>query len=252
MSPKRFYNGITNNTSADPFGALEVLDPTKWIVYHEDFVGPLFNLASIANTSVIHNGLSVIASANATISTATDAGGLNGCVKILTAGANDNESGLIQTISPGWVLTSGKKFIMETSFEIYTASTIAQNELFIGLASYQTGANFFLTNGTERAFDDGIGWYSPDADADIDVICGENDVFSNITVKSTYVVSTWYKMNIYFDGTDINCFVNDVGVGKITPSAIPVSVVGPTIYFKCGEAAAHQLLVDYLTVAKER
>ncbi len=250
MAPKRFFNGITNNTSSDPLGALEVLDPTKWIVYHEDFCGPIFNANSINNTTSTGNGYIAIASANATINVVTDAGGLNGCLKIVTTAA-DNESGLIQAPAAGWVLTSGKKFIMETSFEI-TAATIAQNEMFIGLASYQTGANFFATAGTARTFDDGIGWITTDADADIDLICGENDVYETATVKATYATGVWYKMSLYYDGTNITYYLDDVAVGTITPSVIPVSVVGPAFYFKSGEAAIQSLLVDYITIAKQR
>ena len=252
MTVTRFPGGITTNLPSDPMGALGIPDPTKWSVYFEDFTGPLFNANSIANTTVTHNGLSVIASANATINVVTDAGALDGALKIVTTAA-DNESGLIQTLSPGFVMTSGKKFFMETKFEItHTAGTISENELFIGLASYQTGANFFATNGTARTFDDGIGWYSPDADTDIDMIVGENDVYDNTTVISTYATATWYTCTLYYDGTDIKTWVNGVATGTITPDQIPISVVGPTIYFKSGEAKVHQLLVDYLMVAKER
>ncbi|MBW2003090.1 MAG: hypothetical protein JRI72_00535 [Deltaproteobacteria bacterium] len=251
-TPKRFLNGIATVSSGDPLGALPYADPTKWVMYFEDFVGPLFNTTSINNTSVTENGLSVVASANGTVSIVTDSDSPNGCLKVVTTAA-DNESGLIQTISPGWVLTSDKKFLMEVRFEItHTAGNIEQNELFLGLASYQTGANFFATAGTTRTFDDGIGWYSPDADTDIDLICGENDSFDNVTVKATYATATWYTMSMYYDGTDIYTWVNGTDSGSLTPSAIPVSVVGPTFYFKSGEAKVHQLLVDYLFCAKER
>lgn len=251
MAPKRFTNGIATVSSSNPLGALEIADPTKWTVYFEDFVGPLFNTASITNTTVTENGLSITSSTNAVVALTTDAGAANGALSIGNGGANDNESGLIQTISPGWILTSGKKFVMETSFEI-TAANVDDVELFIGLGTSQTGANFFATNGTARTFDDGIGWYTTDGDTDIDVICGENDVFDNVTVKATYVTATWYRMSIYYDGTDITCYVDDVAVAKLTPSAIPISVTGPTIYFKSGAGEAQAFLCDYLLIAKER
>jgi len=252
MAPKRFLHGISTLSSADPLGAFELPDPTKWLMYMEDFVGPLFNTASIGNTTVTENGLTVTASTNGTASIITDSDSPNGCLKIITTAA-DNESVIVQTTSPGWVLTSGKKFLMETRFEItHTAGNVEQNEFFIGLATSQAGANWFATDGTARTFDDGIGWYSPDADTDIDVICGEDDVFDNVTVKATYVTATWYIMTIYYDGTDIYTYVNGAASGALTPSAIPVSVIGPCFYLKSGEAKIHQLLVDYLFVAKER
>jgi len=147
-----------------------------------------------------------------------------------------------------------KKFIMEARFEItHTAGTISANELFIGLTSYSASATaFFATNGSARTFDDGIGWYSPASDTDIDVIVGENDVFDNTTVISTYATATWYTMSLYYDGDDIFLYKNGTHVATMTPSAIPVSVVGPVFFLKTAEAKVHQLLVDYLFVASER
>jgi len=252
MTVTRFPGGITTNLPSDPLGDLGIPDPTKWSVYFEDFTGPLFNVASINNTTVTHNGLSIIASANATASVITDAGGLDGCLKIVTTAA-DNESVLIQTLSPGFVMTAGKKFFMEAKFEVtHTAGTISENEIFIGLSSYQTGANWFATNGSARTFDDGIGWYSPDAEASIELIVGENDVFDTVDAIATYATATWYTCTCYYDGTNIEYSVNGTAGGTFTPDQIPVSVVGPTIYLKTGEAKVHQLLVDYLMIAKER
>ena len=116
MAPRRFLNGVTTVSSSDPLGGLDVLDPTKWSVYFEDFTGPLFNTNTINNTTVTHNGLSIIASDVATVSVTTDAGALDGCLKFTTTSA-DNKSAWIQTASPGFVMTAGKKFIMETKLE---------------------------------------------------------------------------------------------------------------------------------------
>jgi len=253
MSAKRFLNGITDVSSDDPLGAFPRLDPTKYVMYYEDFVGPLFDSASISNSTATENGLRVTASANATVNLVTDATDAPlGALKIVTTAA-DNESGLIQTMSPGWAMKSGKKLWMESRFELtHTAGNIEQNELFIGLATSQTGANFFATDGSARTFDDGIGWYSPDADTDIDLICGEADSFTNVTVKATYATATWYVMSVYFDGTTLYCYRDGTLVATLTPDAIPVSVVGPTFYLKSGEAKVHQLLVDYLLIAAER
>jgi hypothetical protein len=218
----------------------------------EDFCGPLFNAASINNTTVTHNGLSIIASANATISIATDATLESGCLKIVTTAA-DNESGLIQTLSPGFTMKSGKKFFMETYLEVtHTAGNIDQNEIFVGLASYQTGANFFATDGTAMTADDMIGWGKADADTSLYLWCGENDVVDEESAIGTLATATWYRLSVYFDGTLLHYFLNDLLTGVVTPTAIPVSVVGPTFYLKTGEAKVHQLLVDYLFVARER
>jgi len=253
MAPRRFTNGIATVSSADPLGGLEIQDPTKWSVFMEDYGwGRSWNAASYANTTTTVMGSTYTVSANATVSQTTDTGAANGCLKIVTTAA-DNESALIQSPAGQMILTSNKKFLLETKFEItHTAGTIAENELFIGLASLQTGANFFATNGTARTFDDGIGFYSYDALADIQAICGEADVYSTVTAVATYVTATWYTLTMYYDGTDIKVWSNGNLAGSMTPTAIPISPCGPAIYFKTGEAKVHQLLVDYLLVAKER
>jgi len=250
-APKRFLNGIASVSSSDPLGQLPYLDPTKWVMYYEDFCGPMFNAASLTSGTTNIGGLSFVVSTNTTVTLETDATDApNGCLKYITTAA-DNESCVMTTFSGGWAMTSGKKFLMESKFEI-TAATIASCELFIGLTEQEVTTAYFASNGSARTFDDGIGWYSPDADTDIDVICGENDVFDNVTVKATYVTATWYTMSIYYDGTDIYTWVDGVDSGKLTPAQIPVSKVGPSIYFKSGAAAIQSLLVDYLFVAKER
>lgn len=253
-APRRFLDGVTNVSSSDPLGQLPYLDPTKWHIYYEGFEsGPFSSAVTGAGAGTSGTGKAggfvAIASTNAvTVNQAMDTN--LSCLKIITT-ATDNAYGHVYSGLPGLNLVSGKKFIMETYFEItHTAGNIDQNEWFIGLASAQTGTGFWKS--TARTFDDGIGWYSYDGDTDFDLIVGENDVFDNVTVKATYATATWYRASVYYDGTDCYCYLNDDSVAKLTPSAIPVSAVGPCFFLQTGEAKVHQLLVDYLFVARER
>jgi hypothetical protein len=84
------------------------------------------------------------------------------------------------------------------------------------------------------------------------LVVGENDVRDHVPLGTAMVDATWYKASIYFDGTDIYYYVNDVRAGAFTPTAIPVSQVGPAVWFKNGEAKIKTLLVDYIFVAAER
>lgn len=253
-SPRRFTDGVTNVSSSDPLGQLPYLDPTKWVVYYEDFdCGPFAAAVTGAGAGTsgtgTGGGLTALASTNAVTINQTMDTNLS-CLKIVTT-ATDNAYGHVYCALPSLNLESGKKFIMEVSFEItHTAGNIDQNEWFLGLASAQTGTNFWKSSA--RTFDDGIGFYSYDGDADFDLIVGENDVFDNVTMKATYVTATWYRAAVYYDGTDCHCYLDDVSVASLTPSAIPVSAVGPTIFLQTGEAKVHQLLVDYIFVARER
>ena len=251
-SPMRFFDGVASVSSADPLGALPYLDPTKWSVYYEDFTNGFLGANAITSTTVLQNGINAISSANGVISITTDADAPLGCLSITNGGANDNDYGWLQTMSPGFAMTSGKKFMMETRFEI-TAATAAQNEVFVGLASYSASVTAaFATAGTSLDADDGIGWYSGDADANINFVVGENDVYDDQVLITTYVTATWYKVSVYYDGTDLYLWVNDVTSGKLTPDQIPVSVIGPMFFFKAGEAAEQTFLCDYLFAAFER
>jgi hypothetical protein len=253
-SPRRFTDGVTNVSSSNPLGNLPYLDPTKWIVYHEDFCAGFLGANSVNNTTKTAFGVSCIASANGTVSVATDATDAPlGCLKIVTTAA-DNEYGWLQSLSPGFAMKSGKKAIFETRFEItHTAGNIEQNELFIGLASYSASVTAaFATNGTAMAADDAIGFYSPDADTNINFVIRENDVADSQIIKSTYATATWYIMTAYYDGTNAYLYVDNVEAGILNPDQIPVSVIGPSVFFKSGEAKVHQLLVDYIFCAFER
>ncbi len=249
MSLRRFDAGITDIPATDPLAQLGMLDPTKYAVFMEDFLN--FGLAGAANTTITTKGYTITSSANNTTSFVTDAGGRLGCLSCVSTAA-DNEYTMLQSLGGGFVMTSGKKFFMETSFEL-TAATIIESEIVIGLtSSHAVGANFFATNGTARTFDDGLAWVSVDGSAALNLLVGENDVFDSINAMTTLVTATWYKFSIYFDGTNIYQYRDDVLISTTTPDQIPVSVIMPAIWYKTGAAEAHTFLVDYLFVAAER
>jgi len=252
-APRRFLDGMSSVTSADPMGALPYLDPTKWVMFYEDFTGGFLGSNAISSTTVTQNGIQAISSANGVISVVTDTDAPLGCLSITNGGgANDNDYGWLQTLSPGFAMTSGKKMILETRFEV-TAANVDEDEVFIGLASYSASVTAaFATAGTTLNADDGIGFYSGDGDTNINFVVGENDVYDDQVLVATYVTATWYKLSVFFDGTDIYLYVNDAMSGKLTPDQIPVSVIGPMFFFKAGAAEAQQMLTDYLFCAFER
>lgn len=254
-SPLRFLDGVSNRQSDHPMGAFPYLDPTKWAVFMEDFTGAGWKDASISVTArdaTLVPGYQILVTGSANITLATDATNELGCLKLNTV-SDDNSTMEITSTAPGWTMQVGKKFIMQTYLE-RTVTTIAQNEMFVGLASSQTATTFMATNGLSRTFDDGIGWISYDTTgASIHGICGENDVFSTTVVKTTAVTATWYKLSVYYDGAALHWYVDDQKVKTNTPTAVPISVVGPTFYFKAGaDELAQTLLIDYLFVARER
>ena len=249
MAPKRFTNGITDISASDALSQLGMLDPTKYAVYMEDFL--TLGAASVANGNLVSQDHKMTASANSTMSFTTDAGGRQGCLSCVTTAA-DNESSMFQGLGGGLVMQSGKKFFMETSFEI-TAATIAETEFVVGMTTpTAVGANFFATDGTARTFDDGLAWVSVDGSAELNLLVGENDVFDTIPSILTMVTATWYKLSVYYDGTKIHQYKDDVLISSNTPDQIPVSVCAPVVWTKSGKAEVQTTLVDYLFIAAER
>lgn len=249
MSLKRYTNGITDLSASDPMGQLGMLDPRKYAVFMEDFL--TLGCAAISSSTIITGNATITSSANNTTTLVTDAGGKQGCLSCVSTAA-DNESTLWQGLMGGMRMVSGKKFFMETSFEI-TAAAPAQNELVIGVTSpHAAGAGFFATDGTARGFDDGLAFVSVDAGAGIDLLVGEADVFDTLPCISLIVTATWYKLSVYYDGTKVHLYKDDALLSSTTPDQIPISVVCPVIWYKTGAAAVQTLLVDYLFVAAER
>jgi hypothetical protein len=254
MSPKRFLSGISNVDGSKPLANFPYLDPTKYSVYMEDFFAPGPGAAVGSSATATYAGILYSSPGASTISFVTDADA-NGALSMVTTAA-DNIVMYAYSVANGMRMRSGKKFFMRTRFEPTVAGTIGQEEIFIGLAdqvSIAASATAFMTaNGIALATDDAIGFVSYDGSAEVSVVVSENDVRDHVPVGTAMVSATWMDLAIYFDGTDIYYYVNDVAAGAFTPTAIPVSPVGPMFWFKNGEGQIKTLLVDYLFVACER
>lgn len=256
MAPRRFFNGISNVDGSKPLAMFPYLDPTKYTVYFEDFYGPLFETQIAAATATMAiEGMKWTTVAAESIGIAQDADA-NGCLSLSVLSA-DNAQVYGYTLAPAMRMRAGKKFFLQTRIEITeeAGGTIGQEEFFVGLADnagFATIANFMSANGLALTTDDCVGFVSYDGSAETNVVIGENDVRDTVPVGAAMVDATWVKYTIYFDGTDLYYFVNDAAAGAFTPTAIPVSPVGPAYYLKAGEDKNKTLLVDYLFVACER
>jgi hypothetical protein len=184
-----------------------------------------------------------------------------------TIGATDNVACTMSAVAPSMRMRSGKKFFMTARFkvDVVTAgSTILNAELFIGATSLNaTGAHtdIFNAGGTAVVADDHVGWICLDPGASLYHGMTENDVGTITDTGLDVTDNEWIDVGMYYDGTDVELFQkqpapsgNDVmhTIGKYTPTAIPVSVIGPTVSMKTGEAKARTLYVDYLFIACER
>jgi hypothetical protein len=250
-SPRRFLDGVTNVGSEDPMGSFPFLDPTKYSIFYQDFLSPHFG-AALNNAAATYDGVVYTADADTIIDCVAHANA-NGCLSILTT-ASDDDLGYGYQVADSMIMRSGKKFFMETKLMATVAGTIAQSELFVGIAnSVQTAADvttFIAADGLSLTSDDHIGWFSPDGDAKVYFAVHENDVGS-LTPVGTMVTATWITLSVYYDGTDCYLFTDDLASGAITPT-IPVTACGVHYWFRNGEAQIKTLLIDYLFIAAER
>ena len=242
MSMKRMSNGVSGVSSTNPLAQYNGLDPTLWRTWIEDWT-----VYDTAQTDTPEWTL-----------TNTNTGGVDaivtpGHLTLTLDGANDDAC-CLQMDHGHFFLASDKKAIFETRIKIDVGAggTIIQQGVVVGLCSVQTSTNFMDNPPpTARAFDDGWGFLSYDATADIVAFQGEADVFSTEAGCTTYVDDTWMVLSIYWDGSKSTFYKDDVELCQITTNP-PTSVITPVIFFGTGEAQADVFKCSYILAATER
>lgn len=239
MAVIRNLDGFTDLPASDPLAALPFLDPTRWAVWLEDFLQYDKTQGNVAYTLTQTNGVDTIV-------------GPTGVLTLTLAGADNDLAQLYLTDAP-FQTTSGKKLIWECRCRVQMGAggTIGQQEVFVGLSSVQTGADFVAADGLTRAMDDAMAFYSIDGTANTSCIQGENDTYSTEANAFAYANNTWMVLTCYYDGTS-TFFYRDGALEATLTTNPPTSVVTPMMFVKAGEAFAAVLEVDYFLVAVER
>lgn len=242
MAPRRFLNGISSVSTDNPIGSLPYLDPTTWSVWFEDF----HNFPADWNDASVKGWTHT--NTNGTVSFAGTTGDA-----ILTLAGADNDLSQFYVTNATFTLTSGKKCIFEAKAKVDKGAggTIGQEEIFVGLSSVQTGANFTAADGSAMTADDCVGFWSIATTAALNAIVRDTDVES-ISNVLTYVDATSYVLSWVWDGVStINFYVNDSAVATITDYPAD-TVLTPMLFVKAGAAHAKVLTTDYILVARER
>ena len=239
MAMRRFTNGISGVSSVNPLAYYNQLDPTLWRIWKEDWT-----VYDLAQTDTPEWTYTISGAGTDTIATPGD---------LTFTAVNASDDYQLQLDHGHFFLVAGKKAIYETRIKITKAGgTIAQTGFVVGLTSVQVDANFMDgPPATARAFDDGWGFMSYDATANIIAFQGENDVFSTEVGCTTYVDDTWMVLSIYWDGYKSTFYKDDVELCQITTNP-PTSVITPVIFFATGEAQEDVFKCSYIFVATER
>lgn len=243
----RNLEGFSALPANHPLAELDIGNPFKWATFYDDFLA--YEIAQAAGnpyTFTQTNGTDTIVGPTGVLT--------------LTLGGADNDLAQIQ-LTEAPFQTNSKRMFFQTRVKFTAASggTFAGNEFYFGLASEQTGANFFAADGSSMTMDDAIGFYKLDAGTSLGTVMGENDSRSTDSGLGLAMTSgEWLTLSFVYDGTAATFYVshNADGSQAIEYSTIAgndaTSVLTPTLYIKAGEAKANVLSCDYIYVAAER
>lgn len=236
--PQRFLTGVSSVAASDPLAELPYLDPTKWMLMMNDM---LVLPTSLGWTNTNTAGTLAVASGAAGCGVATQTMG----------GADDNLSQLYMTTAT-MALVANKQAFFEAKVRVDKGAggTIGQQELFAGLCTVQTGANFFAGDGLSMTVDDCVGFSSYDGSTNLNAVARISDVESAQVGASTYADATYYVLTWYFNGSYIIFYVDGTEVARLFK--FPTGAMTPCLYIRAGEGAASVLTTDYVFVAIER
>lgn len=234
-SPARFPNGVTNVNPTDPLNAFTAPDPTKTIMWWDDFHNFTAGDWTVTETE---------AASTQAVST-----GANGGVLLLTHGVGVGTTDVNQIQNPNetFKLIAGKKTWIKTRFAL-TAATMANFGAKIGLAILDTTAVAGVT--------DGFYFRKATGAATLEFVIEKDSAETTTGTIATLTTATFVTVAAYYNGKDaIEVWVDGVKSATITtltnlPDDEELSVTIAAV--NATAAAANVLSCDYLLIASER
>lgn len=229
--PSTFPTGVsTALNSGDPLFEFGMPDPTKWIVYFNDFHEYVVGDWTITTTE---------AGAGSATEALTDA---QGGVLLITNDAADNDADFFQKVGEGFKFVAGKKTFFKCRFKTNDAT---QTDIVFGLQ---------ITDTTPLAVSDGVYFRKDDDDANLDFVVIKNSTATTATAFATLSNDTWTTLSFYYDGDNaIHYYKDDVRIGQsVTTNLVDDEELTISFGIQNGAAAAKTLSVDYIFAAQER
>lgn len=228
--PSNFIGGISTAEAGNPLFEFGMPDPTKWIVFFDDFHYYLASDWVITTTEL---------GAGSATEALTDA---QGGALLVTNDAADNDNDFFQTVGESFKFVAGKKTMFKIRFQ---TSDATQSDLVMGLQIRDT---------TPLAVSDGAYFMKDDGDANLDFHVTKNSTSTSATAIATLAAATWTTLAFYYDGdAAVHYYVNDVRIGQLaTTNLVDDEELTVSFGIQNGEAAAKTLTVDYILAAQER
>lgn len=229
----RYVNGLNNVADNNILADFGMPDPTKWIVYFNDFVDYAAGDWTITKTE---------AGAGSATHALTD---INGGALLITNDAADNDNVLYQKVGECFLLSASKKAFFKCRFKVSDAT---QSDVVFGLQ---------VTDTTSLDVTDGIYFLKDDGAATVDVYCRKNDTTGSNKAEdvATLANDTFVELAWYYDGEGAVFYaVDGVVKGSLAATAAYLPDTELTVSFglQNGEAVAKTMTVDFVFAAVER
>ena len=239
-APKRYSNGVTNVAVGNTLAAFIDMDPTKVVMFWDDFM-PYTATDWVKTATSVGTGTSAAAQSDAYV----------GGAVVITNADNEDDSLWLQHSHDGgtndlegWRIQTGKKAWFKAKFQ---GLDVDQTDFLVGL-------HIAATDPIDTPPTDGIWFHSADGSSNINIHCVKNSVYTSASAIGTMVDETDVTVGFYWDGVDtIHYFVDDIEQGTLSSGTIPDDEY-MAVSFGCqnGEAAANTMTTDYIFAAMER
>lgn len=195
----------------------------------EDFVGTPF--ASADNMAAWTTTLVEAGAGETTVALQDGVGG----ELLITTDAADNDGANLQVTKEAFKLVSAKPCYFGVRLKI---SEVTQSDLLVGLCITDTDLLGGLT--------DGVYFRKVDASAALSFVLEKNSTETTGAVL-TMVADTYYTLEWFFDGTNIDSYVDGTLQTRLAMTNKPDDEeLTPSIHYLTGEAVLHTATVDWI------
>lgn len=229
--PTRFPSGVSTDNTGE-FRDLPVPHPCDAYVYFNDFI----KATDYSTTDWTLTTVEVAGTASEAIA------GAGGGHLVVTNGTNEDDYDSFQLIPETFKLVAAKKTWFRARMKVSDAT---QSDFLIGLVITDTDPM--------TSFTDGIVFKKDDGDTNLDFSSLKDSAGSTATAIHTVVDDTFMNLGFYFDGVNIEVYVNGNLVKKFDSATFCDNEdLAVTFHIQNGAAAAKVLTLDYIYVAQER
>ncbi len=196
----------------------------------EDFVATPFASADTPaawTVTLVETG-----TGESTVALADGAGG----VLLITTDDAENDGVNMQVTKEAFKLASGKPCYFGIKFKI---SEAAQSDFIVGLCITDTDLLGGMT--------DGVYFRKVDGSADVKFVVEKDSTETESAAIHTAVADTDVTLEFFFDGTNIDAYVNGVLQTRLAMDNLPDDEeLTPSIHFLTGAAASETMTVDWV------